>query len=288
VNPAAGNGSAAGAGRRVGERLRRRGASFETAATKGPGHAGEIAREFLAAEPDGLLLVVGGDGTLHEALPAYAASPGRGVLAFVPAGGGNDAARTIGLPGGIARAVDVALQGREIRLDLGLLGSEPFFNGVGVGLDGDAAARVQGFRRLTGLPAYLVAALQAIAAFEKPRLRLEDGGEVLWEGPALLCAVGNGRSCGGGFLLTPDAVPDDGTLDACVLGDFGKLEALANLPRALSGAHRSHRKARFFRRTRFRLSADRPLVAHADGEIRRPRFPIDYSVLPGAVRVMAP
>ncbi len=110
----------------------------------------------------------------------------------------------------------------------------------------------------------------------------------MWKGRAVLCAIGNGPSCGGGFLLTPDASAADGELDACVLGDFGKLEALANLPKALSGAHRNHRKATFFRGKTFTLDSDRPLFAHADGEIRKPDFPVRFSVVPGAIRVRAP
>lgn len=118
-------------------------------------------------------------------------------------------------------------------------------------------------------------------------MRLE--GELFsWEGRAVLCAIGNGPSCGGGFLLTPDASPSDGEIDACMLGDFGKLETLANLPKALFGAHRNHRKASFFRGASFTLSSDRPLFAHADGEIRRPEFPAKFGVVPGAIRVRVP
>jgi diacylglycerol kinase (ATP) len=183
--------------------------------------------------------------------------------------------------------VDLALDGTEKTLDLGRLGEEFFFNGVGVGLDGATAAKSKQFHRLRGLPAYLAAAIATIAHYENPVLRLECGTAV-WKGRAVLCAIGNGPSCGGGFLLTPDASPSDGEIDACVLGDFGKLEALANLPRALSGSHRSHPKAAFFRGKEFTLSSDRPLFAHADGEIRRPEFPARFTVAPQAIRVKAP
>jgi len=286
VNPAAGNGRARRAVVSAARALRALGADFEIVRTLEPGHASALARDFIAAEPEGVLAVVGGDGTVHEAVQAFGASPGRGLLAFLPAGGGNDAHRTIGSPKGIERAAAVAVSGAEKRLDLGICGGEFFFNGVGIGFDGETAARSKQFARLRGLPAYLAAALATIAAYEKPVLRL-DGGAAPWEGPALLCAVGNGPSCGGGFLLTPDASASDGLLDACVLGDFGRFETLANLPKALYGGHRRHPKAVFARSRTFTLSADRPLFAHADGEIRRPDFPVSFSVAPGAIRVLA-
>ncbi len=286
-NPAAGNGRGSRALGHVESRLRERKADFETRKTEAPGHATDLAREFFAAEPDAVVVAVGGDGTVHEIVQAMGATPRRGVLCFVPAGGGNDACRTIGSPRSVEAAADLAIDGREAVLDAGVLAGEFFFNGVGIGLDGAAAARAKQFRRLRGLPAYMAAAIAAIASYENPVLTLE-GEACRWEGRALLCAIGNGPSCGGGFLLTPDASPSDGELDACVLGDFGRLEALANLPKALSGAHRNHRKASFFRGKSFTLSSDRPLFAHADGEIRQPDFPARFSVVPGAIRVRVP
>lgn len=286
VNPAAGNGRARRAAVAAARTLRALGADFEIVRTSGPGHATELTRAFIAAEPDGVLAVVGGDGTVHEAIQAFGRAPGRGVLAFLPAGGGNDARRTIGSPGGIEPAARVAVAGVERTLDLGVFAGEFFFNGVGIGLDGETAARSKEFTRLRGLPAYLAAALMTIASYENPVLRLEGEG-FRWEGRGILCAIGNGPSCGGGFLLTPDASASDGLLDACMLGDFGRLEALANLPRALTGGHRRHPKATFARSAAFTVSADRPLTAHADGEIRRPRFPVSFSVAPGAIRVLA-
>jgi len=286
VNPAAGNGRARHAVVVASRKLRSLGADFEIVRTLEPGHATALAREFIAAEPEGVLAVVGGDGTVHEAIQAFGASPGRGLLAFLPAGGGNDAHRTIGSPKGIEQAAAVAVSGAEKRLDLGIFAGEFFFNGVGIGLDGETAARSKRFSRLRGLPAYLAAAIATVAVYEKPVLRLE-GGATRWEGRGLLCAIGNGPSCGGGFLLTPDASASDGLLDACVFGDFGRLETLANLPKALYGGHRRHPKAAFARSPEFTLWADRPLFAHADGEIRRPDFPVSFSVAPGAIRVLA-
>jgi diacylglycerol kinase (ATP) len=286
INPAAGNGRAGHAVVAAARKLRALGADFEITRTLEPGHATELARAFIAAEPEGVVAVVGGDGTVHEVVQAFGANPGRGLLAFLPAGGGNDARRTIGSPKGLDQAATVAMTGIERTLDLGVFAGEFFFNGVGIGLDGETAARSKQFKRLRGLPAYLAAAIATIAKYENASLRLE-GGDFRWEGRGLLCAIGNGPSCGGGFLLTPDASISDGLLDACVLGDFGRLETLANLPKALYGGHRRHPKAFFARSAGFTLWSDRPLFAHADGEIRRPEFPASFSVAPGAIRVLA-
>ncbi len=287
VNPAAGNGRAAAIGRRVAAHLHARGAGYELLETRGRGHAGELAGEFLAENEHGVVVAVGGDGTVHEVVQGFGAFPGRGSLCFVSGGGGNDAARTFGVPRQPERAAELALTGAEELFDLGSLDGDLFVNGVGIGLDGETAERAKEFKRLRGLPAYLAAALVTVARYRHPRFRLEGGGGV-WEGRGLLCAVGNGPSCGGGFLLTPDATPRDGLLDACALGELTKLETLANLPKALFGAHRDHPKARFFRGESFTLAADPPVLGHADGEVFHPQFPVKFSVLPAAIRVRVP
>jgi diacylglycerol kinase (ATP) len=287
VNPAAGNGRAKAVGRDATIRFAESRADFDLVETAAPEEAQLRAEEFLDREADGVIVVVGGDGTLHEVVQAFGRRPGRGTLAFLPAGGGNDAARTIGLPRDAALAARVALEGASRHLDLGICNGEFFFNGVGVGFDGAANAAYRRVPLLRGFPAYLAAALATLATYRKPRLKLEcsDGA---WEGPALLCAVGNGPSCGGGFRITPDADPADGLLDACVLGDFGRFEALGLLPKTLSGGHRNHPKASFFRSRELVVSADRELVAHFDGEVRKIEGPMRFSVAPGAIRVRVP
>jgi diacylglycerol kinase (ATP) len=287
VNPAAGNGRAKAVGRAAALSLARRAIDFEMVETSAPGHAQALAQEFLDREAEGVVAVVGGDGTLHEAVQAFGRRPGRGVLMFLPAGGGNDASRTIGIPASSPDAGRLAASDAERQLDLGICDGEFFFNGVGVGFDGAANAAYRRVPLLHGFPAYLAAALATLATYRKPRLKLEcsDGA---WEGPALLCAVGNGPSCGGGFRVTPDADPADGQLDACVLGDFSRLEALRLLPKTLSGAHRNHPKARFFRSRELVVEADRALFAHFDGEVRKVEGPMRFSVAPGAIRVRVP
>lgn len=286
INPAAGRGRARALARDVAVAFSARGANFDCVHTREPGHAEELADAFLQIEPAGIVVAVGGDGTVHEIVRALARNPGRGSLGFIAAGTGNDAGRTLSADGTIGAAVEAAMSGHSRPLDIGLFDAEPFLNGVGIGLDGETAARAMAIRWLRGTLSYAGAAIWTLASWENPRLRIEVDGEMAFDGSAMLCAVGNGPTCGGGFRLTPAAVPDDGLLDVCVLGDFGRLEALRSIPAAFSGGHVSFSKAHFFRGRRIELRADRPLLAHADGEIRRPSYPATYEVRPAAIRVL--
>jgi len=106
---------------------------------------------------------------------------------------------------------------------------------------------------------------------------------------AILAAVTIGPASGGGFYLTPDAKPDDGLFDFCRLGDFGKLEALRHLPKALDGSHVGLAKTQLRRGRSVTLRADRPLTAHVDGNLLRNvacATPLTFRIHPGALRVV--
>ncbi len=111
-----------------------------------------------------------------------------------------------------------------------------FANGVGLGFDGAVAEEAAKVRYLKGFPAYLWSVFKVLRTWENFELTLTVDGRTV-TGRAFLAAVANGPRSGGGFLLAPDAKPDDGLLDVCRLGDLGKLEALRHLPKALDGSH---------------------------------------------------
>ena len=111
------------------------------------------------------------------------------------------------------------------------------------------------------------------------------------DGPSLLGCVAIGITSGGGFRLTPGAIPDDGLFDVCRLGDFGRLEALRHLPSAITGKHVSLAKVTLLRAKSVTLRSDRPLTAHVDGNLLKgvghPE-PLVFRMHPGALRQSEP
>jgi diacylglycerol kinase (ATP) len=104
---------------------------------------------------------------------------------------------------------------------------------------------------------------------------------------ALLAAVLNTPTYGAGIRLAPDALLDDGWLDAIVVEDLNTLQVLALLPRLLKSGELRTPRVKRFRVKSVKLTADRPCLFHGDGEILGPA-PVQIDVVPQGVRVLVP
>ncbi|HLS54592.1 MAG TPA: diacylglycerol kinase family protein [Zeimonas sp.] len=249
------------------------------------------ARATLRARPEGSrVVVVGGDGTVHQLLPALLER--RLSLGLVPVGSGNDLARALGLYGLARRdAMTLALNGPASRCDLGELLTEtgriPFASSLAAGFDAAVAWRaVGGPAWMRGLPRYLWATLVELAALRPWRLRASVDGVVVHDGEALFASCLNTPSYGAGMPAVPGARIDDGRLDLLVAGRFGRAGALAMLPRLLLGRHLSHPEVRTASFAEMRIDCDGALPLAADGEPLGAARGFTVRVLPAGLRVV--
>lgn len=282
VNPTSGKGRGAAARAAVEERLRSRGASVRTVIGVDGDHARDLTH---AAVMDGVDAVValGGDGMVHLALQAVAGT--QTPLGIVPAGTGNDLAAALALPADPVAACDVVLAGSLRRIDAVRVGEAWYGCVLGAGFDSIVNERANRLRWPKGNARYNVAIALELPRFQPLPFTLTLDGSV-WETEAMLVAVGNAQSYGGGFRITPDAVLDDGLLDVCVLGPVSKLDFVRTLPKSRTGAHVNHPAVTIRRAARVTL--DSPgVVAYADGERIGP-LPVTCECVPGAVQVFAP
>lgn len=286
VNPAAAGGRVGRDWPQLEKRLSDWGLTAETVYTEAPGHATELA---LAAAGDGVerLVVAGGDGTLCEAVEGLH-SAGRGELAILPLGTGNDAARTLGLPLGLEDAVRTALNGRTRAVDLIRVGDRVVFNAIGVGLTGDINDRAASIKMVRGIAVYLVAALSSLLRYRMQMVRMVTD-QHSYEGSMLILAVHGGPTTGGGFRLTPAAVPDDGLLDACLVPEVNVAARVARLVAAMGGSLGRKAGTVELQAPWLELHFDRPLPAHLDGNSVTLEPPMArFEVLPGALQVVVP
>jgi YegS/Rv2252/BmrU family lipid kinase len=283
VNPTAGGGRA----RRVWERVRPHLdglGPWTVAFTRRPGHATSLARAAAEAG-DGRVVVVGGDGTVSEAVNGLVGT--RVPLGVVPAGGGNDFARSLALPADPVRAARLAVRGTARAVDLGdvRLGARRrcFANVSGVGFDAEVAAAIAraGATRFGGRLAHVLGVLSAVRRFRPVPVRLTLDGRA-FERTVLLAVVANGRSFAGGMLVAPDARLDDGLLDVWLGGELTPLETLALLPRLYAGTHSGHPKVESYRCREVEVRSDERLLCHADGEVIG-ETPARFTVHPGGL-----
>lgn len=234
--------------------------------TGSPGDATRLAQE-AAEEGVDAVFAAGGDGTLSQVLAGLLDT---GIPAgLIPAGTGNDLARTLGLSLDPAAAARQALNGRAVPVDLMRLndGAQWAVNVLGVGFDARVAVRCNRRSRfLGGLPAYLLSVAGEVVSFRMTPLRLEVDGET-WEGSMLLCAVANATSYGAGMRIAPQASPHDGLLDVVLVRPVSRLGFLRAFPRVFQGTHLNHPAVEVFRGRKVRLLTEEPEPVNVDGDI---------------------
>jgi diacylglycerol kinase (ATP) len=283
VNPASGKGRGGRAGARVAERLRA--ASVDVRVFVGADGAEAVTLARRAAEERfDALVAVGGDGTVHQVVQAVV---GSGIpLGIVPAGSGNDFARLIGLePHDVDRAVDAVLAGRVRVVDAALANGTSYAGVLSSGFDSKVNDRANRMSWPKGAMRYNLAILAELRVFRPLPFRITLDGELL-EREAMLVAVGNGTSYGGGMRVCPGAEVDDGLLSVTVLGRLSKPEFLRVFPKVYSGRHVEHPAVSVHAARVVRLEAP-DVVAYADGEYVTP-LPVTIECVPGALHVLVP
>ncbi|MFE4393872.1 MULTISPECIES: diacylglycerol kinase [Streptomycetaceae] len=289
TNPAAGIGHAEPAAHRATARLRALGVDVEPRAGRSPEDAVRLAREAAADGVDAVA-VVGGDGMINLALQALAGTPV--PLGVIPAGTGNDHAREYGLPlGAPEAAADVIAAGRTRGVDLGRItgpdGAVRWYGSVlATGFDSLVSDRANRLRWPRGRMRYNLA-IAAEFANLRPlpfRITLADGTVI--ERDLTLAAVGNTRSYGGGMLMCPAALPDDGLLDLTLVDAMPRLRIARFFPTLFKGTHITYPEVTTLRTEALRIESP-GITAYADGEFIA-ALPVDVAVVPDALRVLVP
>jgi len=267
-NPASGRGRGAKALHQINALLKERGVEAVVLRTTGPTDAIRLAREAAESGAE-LLLVCGGDGTIRDAIEGVVSASrvaGATAVGLLPAGTGNDLARTLGIPTRREQALAVALDGAERNLDVWRWNGTPFVNIAGVGLDAAVAGAVnRKFRTLRGPLAYIAGALYALPRFQPFPLTLQLP-DTEWTGTVWLAAFASGKCYGGGMRIAPDADPHDGLLDVVVVEKTSRVELLRQLPGLFSGRHVTHPKVRIVRAASVEVQAP-PQEVTLDGEL---------------------
>lgn len=279
VNPATGRARHHGQTAAVAERLS---AGFEVSRLQGrdPGDAAAMARQVVDEGYDALV-VMGGDGIVHLALRAVAGTAT--TLGVIAIGTGNDVARALGLPRRRPLdAADVILTGRTRTIDLGRVDGVYFATVLATGFDSLVNERANRMHRPSGQLRYTLATLAELRVFEPLHYRLVlDGAPV--EREAMLVAVGNAASYGGGLRMCEGADLADGLLDLVVIGPVSKRELIRVYPRLFTGSHVRHPAYERHRVRTATIAAD-GIVAYADGERIAP-LPVTVEAVPDAVSV---
>lgn len=239
------------------------------------------------------VVVVGGDGALHGILDLLVAADV--TLGLLPAGTGNDLARGLGLPHRDPEVcLDLLLASPPRRIDLARVRDGQHerlvTTVVASGFDSKVNERANAMTWPRGNMRYNIAILAELRAFAPIPFHLEltgaDGATSRLDTEAMLVAVGNGPSFGGGLRIAHGAVLDDGLLDVCLIRPVSRSLLIRTFPKLQRGTHVT--MPEFERRLVRSVRVDAPgIVGYGDGERLGP-LPLTVEVVPGALAVLAP
>ncbi len=289
-NPNAGRGRGQKRVQEVSDALDATAVAYESVISEDRGHAIELAhRAALAGRA--LIVAAGGDGTINEVVNGLmrAVEEGAGAvrLGILPIGSGNDFAGSLGIPLDLRQAAEKLKRGQVRAVDIGQVNGRYFDNNVGLGFEAMINIEAHKMTWLRGQLLYLTAVFRAMASFPFPTVSIELDDRRIKDKRILMISVGNNPRIGGGFPITPDAVPDDSEMDICIVDAIPRLKILQLLPKAMKGTHRGEPEVELARFSRLIVESEEPLPVHADGEILwNDLHRVEVQVLPGRLEVV--
>ena len=282
TNPMAGKGKGGRVRDRALAQLRGAGLAVRSLQGRDADEALDLAHQCVA---DGVeaLVACGGDGMVHIAVQAVATSST--ALGIIPAGTGNDVARYFDIPRkDPVAAADRVIAGRTRTVDLARSGNRYFVTVLAAGFDAVVNERANRMTWPKGQMRYNIATLAELRVFEPLPYTLQiDDRQVELE--AMLVAVGNGPSFGGGLRITEGALLDDGMLDVVIIKPMSKTGLIRTYPKLFKGTHVTHPQYEHHLARSVTVAAP-GIVSYADGERFGP-LPLTVECAPGALTVLA-
>jgi diacylglycerol kinase (ATP) len=279
INPVSGQGQGSIIGTYVAGYLNQKSIKFTIVTGNSSVALSDHLKTFIVKNPQCKgVIAVGGDGLLHIVLQVVV--PAQIPFTVIPAGTGNDFVRTLGWSlDQIDNQLETVTTSAPTSIDLGLVDGEWFGAILSTGFDSIVNEKANTMQWPKGPMKYNVAIAMELPRF-KPRhyeITLDDR-TISTE--AMLIAVANGRSYGGGMLVCPNANISDAHFDVMVLHPISKLEFMKVFPRVFAGTHVSHPAVEIVRSKN--VTIESKAVAYADGE-RIGQLPISAECIHDAV-----
>jgi diacylglycerol kinase (ATP) len=290
VNPTAGRGAGKAEGAKAIELLSAAGIEVVDLTGADMNEANANARHAINdSQVDGIV-VVGGDGIAHLGVNLCAGTDL--PLGMIGAGTGNDLARSIGMPlNDTAGSVDIILAHLNNPRTVDAVKAQTstgefwFFGTISAGFDALVNQRANRWRWPKGPSRYTLAMLAELASFKPIHYEATIDGEHR-SFQAMLCAVANSESFGGGMRVAPNAIIDDGLLELFIVHSISRPEFIKVFPKVFTGEHISHPAVEIIQAKQVKISSGN-MPAYSDGEAVG-HSPVSAQIMPGSLRVFAP
>jgi diacylglycerol kinase (ATP) len=209
------------------------------------------------------LIIMGGDGTIHQTINHFIDIDI--PIIILPTGTGNDFSFKLSGKRDCMDILKEAIHKEPVSVDAGICNGRIFLNGVGIGFDGEVVRQL-GDKKSLGFLSYLLAVLKTIFWYKESMINI-DSNEVQIEKPCMMISVANGSRYGGGFVVAPKAIINDGVLDLVLVEALPVLQRLRYLPLMKKGGHVTKSFVKYQTIEKVIITSQQILPAHVDGEL---------------------
>ena len=251
--------------------------------TERPHHATELARRALD-EGCGMVVAIGGDGTLNEVATALVGTDA--TLGIIPCGSGNGLGRHLGIPGPGKGAFRTLLDGHSRLIDTGTADGYPFFNAMGLGFDAEISGRFNDLAS-RGLLAYIRTTCATLFKFRPDAYTITSASGEL-RTTAFILAIANSDQYGNDCFIAPTARIDDGLLDLTIIRRLTPFNVLPLTERLFTKRIDGSPSVTRLRAGRFLITRPAPGPLHTDGEVRQAGASIEVLIRPASLRIAVP
>ena len=297
VNPASGNGATGRNFDQITRQVRATLGEFEALLTRAVGDGVALGRQAVEAGRR-LVVAVGGDGTASEVVDGLMGGGYLGEFGYIPRGSGGDFRRTLGLPQDVPGAARQLVAPARRQVDLGHIeftgldgrpASRHFCNVASCGITALIARNVNtGTKALGGPFAFKLAAARALLGWNDQAIRWRVDGGPWVEDTVTALSVCNGRFFGGGVMVAPGALLEDGLLDVTIWKGYSVVDFVLLQKKLRDGRHVQLPGTRVLRGREIEVEpmGGARVLLEVDGE-HPGVLPARFTVLPAALTLRA-
>lgn len=304
VNPMASVGKSGKDWPLIKQTLINEGIEFDDVMTEYPRHAIEIVRNAIVEKGYRKFISVGGDGTNNEVINGIftqdAVPTTEITMATMPIGTGNDWRRTFDIPLEYDVVAKIIKAGHTFSHDIGKLtyynDGDPkiryFLNAAGTGLDQMVCNSTNMMKQQGkgGTIRYLICVVKCLLTYKVTHIQIEIDNQIVFDDQILSVSVGNCRFNGGGMMMMPNAIPDDGQLDVTVIRKVSIFKFAANVKAIYDGTFiKKLKEVQTYRGKHIKIVSIPPhsLLVETEGEDLN-NSPFDFEILPKAINMVIP
>lgn len=256
------------------------GVEYQIVKTSQRGNGTELARQAAARGVD-MVVAAGGDGTINEV--ARGLIDTSTALGVIPAGSGNGFARNMGIPLDHRSAIAALREPSFRQIDAGKINNYYFFNVAGLGLDAVISDRFHYSKMRGSFPYFVIGVKEFFRYQPQPVDILLDGREI--RRSPLLLSFANLPEFGVNATIAPNARPDDGLIDLCILSPVKFGRALLNLPKLFDGRIDQLPEMEIYQVPKAIIRRSHQGPIHTDGDPHPDNNELTVEVLPGKLKL---